>query len=347
LSDAIALLHTGIAAAVRTTFAVCAVLACLSPLVPMQADAQPSVPEPEMVMIPAGRFIMGVPDAEEIRENTPTNLRHLGSPQHAVTIPQAFDLGKYLITRDEFAAFVNEAGYSIPQGCWTIVGGRTGVNSPNRDWRDPGFPQTGRHPVVCVNRADAEAYAAWLSKRTGERYRLPTEAEWEYAARAGTTTARYWADDRDGEQRNANVADLSLMRELTAKPEDQDPLGYVPWDDGFPFTSPVGSFVPNQFGLYDMLGNVWEWTADCWHQNYKGAPVDGSAWTTGDCRTRVLRGASWGNYPGAVRSGLRSGNYANVRSSYYGFRLARPPAAPIVLNYNRIILAARIPARAN
>jgi sulfatase modifying factor 1 len=294
-----------------------------SPIVSVRTQPQPSFIEPKMVAIQPGRFIMGVPDEEEIRENVPQNLRHFASPQHAVTIPRVFDMGKYLVTRAEFAVFVAETGYAIPQGCWTIVNGKTGVRSPANDWRDPGFPQSDRDPVVCVNYADAEAYGAWLSKQTGELYRLPTEAEWEYAARAGTTTARYWGDGLDGAQRHSNIADFSLARVLRDK---WNPEGYVPWNDNYPFTSPVGVFAPNPFGLYDMLGNTWEWTADCWNGNYQGAPSDGSAWTSGECRLRVLRGASWGNYPRAVRTGLRNRSQASIRSSYYGFRLARTHA---------------------
>lgn len=239
------------------------------------AFAQADLTPPDMVTIPAGRFVMGVPDAEEARERIPLNLRHLAQPMHAVTIVQPFDLAAFLVTREEFAAFVRATGYAIPLGCWTFVNGKTSTYGSRSDWRNPGFPQTDRDPVVCVNASDAEAYAAWLSRRTGGHYRLPTEAEWEYAARAGTTTARYWGDDRDGEQRNSNIADESLRRRLY---DSRDPEGYVPWDDGFPFTSPVGSFAPNAFGLYDMLGNVCEWTADCWHPNYRGAPTDGAAW---------------------------------------------------------------------
>ena len=298
----------------------------LTAILPRRGRAQPDVAAPEMVNIPAGHFIMGVPDAEEARERIPLNLRHLAQPLHAVTITQPFDLAAYLVTRDAFAAFARATGYRTAKGCWTFVNGKTSTWSPGSDWRSPGFPQTGRDPVVCVNAADAEAYAAWLSQRTGERYRLPTEAEWEYAARAGTTTARYWGDDRDGERRNSNVADESLRRALH---DGRDPEGYVPWDDGFAFTAPVGSFAANPFGLYDMLGNVWEWMADCWHADYRGAPADGSAWRQGDCRGRVLRGASWGNFPRAVGSGLRNWNDARVRSAYYGFRLARSHGAPV------------------
>ncbi len=290
------------------------------------AQVDPDPTRPDLVPIPAGQFVMGVGPAEELREGVPLNLRHLAEPRHRVEIVQSFGLAKYLVTRAEFAAFVRDSEYRPPKGCFTILNGKTRVNSPLYDWENPGFLQTDRDPVICVNYADAEAYVTWLSKRTGDHYRLPTEAEWEYAVRAGTTTARYWGDDRDGEREHSNIADLSLRRVLKS---DTASNGYVPWDDGFPFTSPVGTFRPNPFGLFDMLGNVWEWVDDCWNGNYMGAPSDGSAWKSGDCSRRVLRGASWGNFPNAARSGLRGSSDIGIRSAYYGFRVAGPYHTPI------------------
>ena len=177
--------------------------------------------------------------------------------------------------------------------------------------------------MVCVNHHDANAYAQWLSDKTGRHYRLPSEAEWEYAARAGRKTARFWGDDRDGARRYANVADRSLMREFNMK---FDPEQFFDWDDGFPFTAPVGSFQPNPFGLCDMLGNVWEWTQDHWHENYKGAPDDGSAWTTEgskkDDGLRVIRGGAWDGSPWNARTGTRGRGHGGDRNSGTGFRLA-------------------------
>ncbi len=259
---------------------------------------------PELLVIPAGRFTMGVPPEESEREHVPGNYDDNARPLHEVTITRPFCLGRYPVTRNQFAAFVKASGY----------------RDAGSDWRTPGFKQSGTHPVVNVSHADAEAYAAWLSKRTGKSYRLPSEAEWEYAARAGTTTARYWGDDRASACRYANVADEALRRKQKDQP---DPERYFECDDGFANTSPVGSFLPNGFGLYDMLGNVWEWTADWWNETYEGAPLDGTAWTSGDAGRRVVRGGSWGGGPGLLRAGVRRRNFPVYRVDALGFRVAR------------------------
>jgi sulfatase modifying factor 1 len=279
---------------------------------------------PEMVLIPPGRFIMGVPKDESARERGKQD--DWARPQHEVTIPHVFYLGKYPITRAEFATFVADTGHEMPSDAWTYEPDKQGewasAERSGRDWREPGFPQTDRDPVVCVRHADAEAYAAWLSRKTGHRYRLPSEAEWEYAARAGTQTARFWGNDRESAYRYANVADETL-RQLTG--EAEDPNRFFPGKDGFAFTSPVGSFLPNHFGLYDMLGNVFEWTADHWHDDYKRAPADGSAWTTGGDATwpPVPRGGCWRCMPEVVRAGYRQRFFPRVCYSTIGFRVAK------------------------
>jgi formylglycine-generating enzyme required for sulfatase activity len=280
---------------------------------------------PEMVLIPAGDFVRGVPDEEEEREAVPKMYRGRSVPLRRVTIAAPFWLGRCPVTRGEFAAFVNDTGYQMPDKAWTFEPNDNGVweykERPGRHWRNPGYEQTDRHPVVCVSHADAAAYAEWLSRRTAQQYRLPSEAEWEYAARSGTRTARYWGDGREQACRYANVADRSLMARMQAT---FDADRFFDGDDGFPFTAPVGSFLPNAFGLHDMLGNVWEWTADTWHDTYNGAPDDGSAWTTGgsDAR-RVLRGGSWSDDPGDLRAGVRNRIEPGIRGNYAGFRLAR------------------------
>jgi formylglycine-generating enzyme len=242
-------------------------------------DADPGVPVPEMVLIPPGSFAMGVPEAESAREQIDDSEAR---PLHEVTFQQGFWLGKYPTTRGEFAAFVADDGYDA-------AGSR---------WREPGFPQTDLDPVVHVTAIDAEAYAAWLSRKTGRNYRLPSEAEWEYAARAGTTTARFWGDSWD--------AAPSYL--------DTERRG----------TYPVGSFQPNGFGLYDVLGNVWEWVADHWHEDYNGAPSDGSVWMNDRNEShRVLRGGSWVGNPWILRAGVRSRLEAVNRGDSVGFRLAR------------------------
>jgi formylglycine-generating enzyme required for sulfatase activity len=165
---------------------------------------------------------------------------------------------------------------------------------------------------------DAQAYVTWLSAKTGHVYRLPTEAEWEYAARAGTTTARYGSDIPSEFCRYSNVADLEY-----ADQHSGDSGSNRACRDGYAFTSPVGSFPPNQFGLYDMLGNVMDWNEDCWNTNYGGAPADGTAWQSGDCNRRVMRGGSWDADLSVVRSASRRGVPTFYRVTTFGFRVAR------------------------
>ena len=273
------------------------------PVVPPVARSL--VPIPEMVLIPAGRFCMGIPSAETAREGNPASDNQ-ARPLHEVTIPRPFWLGKYPVTWGEYAAFIDETGERpVDDGAYGWIDGKW-ETSKDFSWRRPGFDQTDRHPVVCVSHGDAEAYCAWLSQKTGETWRLASEAEWEHAARAGTTTARYWGDAAGNPGEHAHFFGSAMG------------------------TLPVGSFRPNTFDLYDMLGNVWEWTADHWHDDYKGAPVDGSVWTTigSNEGRRVLRGASWIINPGSVRAGHRDGSVTVYRDSDAGLRVARTYLRP-------------------
>ena len=184
-------------------------------------------------------------------------------------------------------------------------------------WRAPGFVQGDGHPVVCVSWTDAQAYVRWLSEETGKGYRLPSEAEWEYAARGGKTTSRYWGNGSSAQCAHANGADASAKRVHSGWP-------VASCDDGVVHTASAGSYDANAFGLFDVLGNVWEWTEDCWHGTYAGAPGDGSAWTrSGDCGLRVLRGGSWDLRPRVLRSALRDRNTTGIRVSSAGFRVSR------------------------
>ena len=259
---------------------------------------------PEMVLLPEGEFVQGVPDAEEEREKFSEQRRGWAAPCHRVMIPEPFWMATYPVTRGAFAVFVAETGRDMGNSAWTFERGwklvREYKERPNRGWRNPGFRQTDRHPVVCVSHDDAVAYTEWLSRRTGNAYRLPSESEWEYAARAGTTTARYWGDGFGGAARYA-------------------------WSGQTTGTAPVDSArLPNDFGLHDMLGNVWEWCADSWHGNYQGAPDDGSAWgINGNDGRCVLRGGSWSYNPRNVRAGVRSIIDRGSRNNYAGFRLSR------------------------
>ncbi len=240
-----------------------------------------------MVVVPAGQFVMGSPPSE-------TGRYEDEGPPHLVTIAKPFAVGKYEVTFNEWEACVRD------KSCATV-----------KD--DTG---RGRRPVIKVNYGQAIGYAEWLADKTGKKYRLLSEGEWEYAARAGSDKTRFWGNSPDRACLFANVDDLSLKRKFSR-------LTGHECDDGYPDTSPVGSFAPNAFGLHDMLGNVREWVEDCYNKTYDGAPTDGRVWATGDCSRRVNRGGSWGSDPAGVRSARRYGIRPTVRNLILGFRVAR------------------------
>lgn len=266
---------------------------------------------PTMVTLPSGKFLMGTSISEITREKIAYKV---AQPQHLVTI-RSFALGQNSVTRGEFALFVKETG-NDPRGCYFDRKKQEGLS-----WRNPGFAQNDQHPVVCVSYEDAQLYVQWLSKKTNKPYRLPTEAEWEYAARGGTNTTRYWGDGRERTCEFANVSDFTGADSLKRDKNKDDQVFQC--QDGYVYTAPVRSFPPNPFGLFDMLGNVGQWTEDCYNDSYQGAPTDGSAWRSGDCGHRVLRGASWASVPGFVRSAHRDWDVPSFRGSFYGFRVAK------------------------
>lgn len=195
------------------------------------------------------------------------------------------------------------------------------------NWQRPGYKQTDKDPVVCLSWSDAVSYVNWLAAKTGKPYRLPTEAEVEYATRAGTTTSRYWGDSQEEQCKWLNGADATLVAAFPGGGYS-DEIDYanghvVECSDGFIQTSPVGSFPPNPWGFYDILGNTFSWTADCWNSDYVGAPTDGSAWTTGLCTQHVIRGGSWYFHPGAPHSTFRHPSGGGSRQEFTGLRLAR------------------------
>jgi formylglycine-generating enzyme required for sulfatase activity len=239
-------------------------------------------------------------------------------PQHRVTIGYALAMGKYDVTRSEYAEFVAETQRPDPADCQTLnTSGRWGTTA-GANWHNPGFAQTGRDPVVCVSWEDATAYAAWLSQKTGHTYRLPSEAEFEYAARAGTTTPRYAGATAAELCRYYNLGDLDYS---AAHPQDTEIDNAC--HDGYGYTSPVGSFPPNPFGLYDMLGNVLEWMEDCWNPNYNGAPADGSAQLSGTCSARAWRGGCWLDDGKYIRAAYRNAGSDGDRYTHAGFRVVR------------------------
>jgi formylglycine-generating enzyme len=278
---------------------------------------------PEMIPLPGGTFSMGVASNEEEREGVPADVRGRSSPQVRVTIQPGLAMGQRAVSRGEFAAYVAQTGFEPRTGCWTFV--NSGVTyeyleRPGVGWRDPGFTQTDDHPVVCVSWEDATNYVAWLSRRTGQRYRLPSEAEWEYAARAGSTASRFWGEATASACQFANVADLTLANALNL---DRRPAFTFRCTDNHVFTAPGGSFRPNAFGLYDMLGNVWQWTQDCLNPTLEGQPADGRARLSGDCTTRAMRGGSWSHLPWYVRAGNRVRGSVTDRFTFVGLRVVR------------------------
>ncbi len=247
---------------------------------------------PELVVVPGGRFIMG---------SLPTDFDHESDeyPAHRVTIDRPFALGKYEVTFDQWEACIRE------KGCGPVD--------------DAGWGR-GKRPVIKVSYEQALGYAEWLSEKTGSKYRLPSEAEWEYAARARSDTPRFWGLSAERACTYANVANPSTAAEPWW---NKDWIAHTCEDGYKSATAPVGSYKPNAFGLYDMLGNVWEWVDDCYHVSYNGAPTDGRVWGTGECAEHVVRGGGWYDGPSVARSAKRFRTRPTFRSNVLGFRVAR------------------------
>jgi formylglycine-generating enzyme required for sulfatase activity len=261
---------------------------------------------PRMVVLPPGRFKQG--SAYDDHDALPAE-----KPQHIVRIRKPLALAATELTVENFREFVADTNRELP-GCETYDG--EWHHKATASWKDPGFAQGEDHPVACVSWNDAVAYAKWLSVKTGHRYRLPSASEWEYAARSGSDAQVPWSPGLQAACENANVADRSAARR------------YPRWSvfackDGYVNTAPTGSFKANAFGLHDMLGNVFEWTQDCWHDDYAKAPIDGSARMDGDCGEHELRGGSWFSSPAFVRLAYRNHYATGFRSSSIGIRLVR------------------------
>jgi len=263
-----------------------------------------------MIVIPAGSFMMGSPESEAGRNASE-------GPQHKETIPRAFAMSKYVVTFAQYKEFMNATGRDAGASCWYYRDDKKlWLPKEGRTFTDPGFAQESNSPAICLNFGDANAYAAWLSKLTGQTYRLPSEAEWEYAARAGTKTARYWGESPDQQCSYANGADQAYHKEV---PDDP---GFAGCNDGYFRTSPVGKFKPNAFGLYDMLGNAWQITQDCLTGGYDGSDHKGAP-VLGACAKHAIRGGSWGRPPVNLRAAGRGGMAEEVRGVTNSIRLVR------------------------
>lgn len=243
-----------------------------------------------MLVIPAGSFVMGGGLEERDHRRAGDNLEE--RPQHTVTIQKRIAVGKFEVTFEDWERCVR--------------GGGCGLYLPSdNNWG------RGTRPVINVSMKDALLYVRWLSNFTGMKYRLLSESEWEYCARAGTSSVYYWGDPYNFANQYANVG------------EDDCCAGARSGSDLWIQTAPVGSLRANNFGLYDMIGNVDEMVADCWHANYENAPTDGSPWMTGDCNINIVRGGSWSSYPGHYRSAYRATLLSGQFSIETGFRIAR------------------------
>ena len=294
------------------------------------------------VQIPDGSFLMGskLTPAESVAwfkgrgEVFGEGYYKDEHPRHRVHV-KPFYMSKFEVTVAQFRRFVDETGYitdaevgtPVPEkrdmkggsrGAYTVDGSGNWILDPSITWRNPGLPQSPAHPVVVVSWNDAQAYVRWLSEETVEDYRLASESEWEYAARADTTESRYWGDDSARACVYANVGD-----KLGKRVHPGWHWTIHDCDDGAAETSPVGRYEANRFGLHDMLGNVWEWMQDCYVEGYDDAPSDGSAREGGGCTKRVIRGGSWFDEPSFVRSARRPWLRQDDRGSYVGIRLAR------------------------
>lgn len=304
-----------------------AVLLLVAPAAPAQQAPAPAASArdcgvcPDLALIPPGQFRLGSPpDALELDAATGE------SPAVAMSFTRPFMMARREVTVAEFRRFVEATGAEPAPGCRVWQGGQW-VEERDRSWRDPGFalPPREDEPVVCVNWDDVRAYAEWLSRESGQRYRLPSEAEWEYAARGGTSFPRYWGEQDSREDvalslacDHANVYDASAVDALA-----------LPWpnarcSDRAPLLAPVAQYRPNAFGIHDIIGNAREWVMDCYTASYLGRPDDARAWIwQGGCERRGVRGGSWASRPRDARAPARGAERPGQRQSDLGFRVAR------------------------
>ncbi len=275
---------------------------------------------PAMMVVPAGVFLLGSPpDEHEVNKDRGE------VPGLAVSISRPFAMGRYEVTVGQFRAFA-DATQRLPHGDCRVSAGSGWTRLADRNWTNPAgeAAPAENEPVVCVSWDDVEAYVSWLSVHTGHRYRLPSESEWEYAARGGTATARYFGD-RDSDEESilsvacdyANVYDASAVHDLR--------FGYpsARCSDRHTRQSPVGSYKPNAFDLYDMIGNAREWIQDCYTASYVGRPADARPWEWGGCTLRGVRGGSWATRPMDSRSAARGYENQSMRQADLGFRVVR------------------------
>jgi len=270
---------------------------------------------PEMIIVPAGTFILGSPPSEPGRRDDE-------GPQVEIRIARPFAVGRYEVTRRQYQAFLRETGHPVRGNCMTDrrKPGSWALDAET-NFHDPGFPQTGDHPAACVSWNDARAYLAWLNEKAGGGYRLLTEAEWEYIARAGTTTAYPWGPSIHDGCSHMNGFD----KVIAGKKGDLykgEAISFANCSDGFLNTSPVGSYAANAFGIHDLIGNLAEWVEDCSTQTYASMKSDGAP-VGGDCSKRMVRGGSWGTQPRQLRSAERIRYNPTDLDDSIGIRVAK------------------------
>ncbi|WP_350291544.1 SUMF1/EgtB/PvdO family nonheme iron enzyme [uncultured Croceitalea sp.] len=288
-----------------------------------QNDSIPSFKDckscPEMVTIPTGKVYIGS-YKEEIGRKQSDRKRVLA------TISKPFALAAKEVTLGQYRVFMEETKYKSKAairdgeplvGCNYYDGKQYGYIA-NHNWKNPGYAQREDAPVVCVSWSDANAYANWLSKKTGRKYRIPSAVEFEYASRAGSSSPWYWGTNPEEACEYANIGDRAFGDKYPTRPS-------FPCTDGYVYTAPVGKFKPNKFGLYDMVGNAWEWTEDCYKRDLTDAPLDGTADTNdpeNNCAWRTPKGGSWISGIAWSRAAVRSADGADYKSFMLGFRVA-------------------------
>ncbi len=263
---------------------------------------------PELVIVPGGKFSMGAPGGEPDRPE---------GPVREISI-KSFSIGRYEITNAEYRTFLEASRYTPDPGCLVWRDGF--VDVPEAGWAqpEPGLAPASNEPVVCVSWNDANAYARWLSALTGRRYRLPTEAEWEYVASSGQPGTYPWGDD------SARACEFANVLDATGQSAGQFDWPAAECDDGYARVAPVGRFQANRFGLFDVIGNVWEWTEDCYEAPYPPGPLDGGPVRGGEqCELRTVRGGGWITRPDRLRPTFRGRDPAGTRYRFFGFRVVR------------------------
>jgi formylglycine-generating enzyme required for sulfatase activity len=272
---------------------------------------------PEMVRVPAGSFLMGSTPQDTTRAQVPDSRALNEHPPVAVTIARPFAIGRYEVTIGQFRAFADDTGFIAQPGCFGL-NGRVWAMDMEAVWSDPGYPVTDDYPAACLTAEDYQLYLDWLSDTTGAKYRLPTEAEWEYMAGLGSDDPPrvFFPADADACEL-VNAADLQFTKNFDGE------WPAFECDDGFPITSPVGRLPPNGLGMYDVLGNTAEVTADCFVAGHTGRPTDASARQAKPCSALVFKGGSWAAEPGFLRPAFRVAATPNVRGNGFGLRVAR------------------------